>query len=54
MAIKIKSKTSVKKKKFTLDEIVKAWDYMYGENFRTEYSGLYRYLKKKENGNTSK
>ena len=35
-------------KKFTLKEICKAWKHMYGENFRTEYSGLYKYLKKQK------
>ena len=36
-----------KEKKFSLKEICKAWEYVYGENFRTEYPGLYKYLKKK-------
>ena len=32
--------------KYTPEEIAKMWYDMYGENFKTEYSGLWRKLKK--------
>jgi hypothetical protein len=29
------------KRKYTVEEIVKIWDELYGENFKTEYKGIY-------------
>jgi hypothetical protein len=33
-------------KKYTLRQIMKMWKQLYGENFKTEYSGFYNLLKK--------
>jgi hypothetical protein len=33
-------------KKYTLKQIMKMWKQLYGENFKTEYSGFYNLLKK--------
>jgi len=38
------------KKRFSLKQICKAWQHMYGEDFKEQYRGLYRYFKRKENG----
>ena len=32
--------------KYTLKQIMKMWKQLYGENFKTEYSGFYNLLKK--------
>ena len=32
--------------KYDLREITKIWKQVYGENFKTEYSGFYNLLKK--------
>ena len=31
--------------KYTLKQIMKMWKQLYGENFKTEYSGFYNLLK---------
>jgi hypothetical protein len=33
-------------KKYTLKQIIKMWEQIYGENLKTEYSGFYKLLKK--------
>ena len=32
--------------KYNLKQIMKMWKQLYGENFKTEYSGFYKLLKK--------
>ena len=33
-------------KTFTIEDVVKVWDESYGEDFQTDYEGLYKELKK--------
>jgi hypothetical protein len=33
-------------KKYTLKQIIKMWEQLYGENLKTEYSSFYKLLKK--------
>jgi hypothetical protein len=33
-------------KKYTIKQIMKMWEQLYGENLKTEYSSFYKLLKK--------
>ena len=35
-----------KMKKYTIKQIMKMWEQLYGENLKTEYSSFYKLLKK--------